>query len=572
MADTFSLLHEIPEITSTSELDPVVITNGTDIYWSNEFNAINPTLDRSLFKYTVSTNTHAEFVNESNWTLGSFGHTVQATVFTVFQNNIYAIAVIQNAAIGWDPGDPVARVWKVNPTTGTVTTVISDFPRSQAQIDGTWQALEGRIYATEDFVVATVIERGVVEPIEFKSQWSSNGSTWINTTQTFSETVRADSGANVEKSLGKDFRTLGIYDRFPTSSTFVIILKFDAGIWSKILGPIVGTDDDGKLFEVAQDHFWNRDDFGQYTDDWSSNHQPAGTSGSITGLNMPYAVSQEFDATTIIKLDTANPFTGTETDSTMTTDGFAIGAQVDIMIRLNDGNTLLFMKAFGSTFPSWSIWQRSANLPATPNAWQGSHDFTPPRLPLPCSIDADGTFIYIAAINKLDLPLLLKFNTDMSANPDVVFQPGIGEDIGVICGRESANNVWIAGILGGTNVVEKSEDAGDTFEVKDDGTFGAVEAFAIGPDSDDRVIIVTDDVDIEETIDNGVTWTNINAGIAFNVNTIARLAIAVEEIIFGNDAGATDNINYSIDSGGTFEDLTTGVFPTDDVNRVIVND
>ncbi len=571
MADTFSFLHEISEITSTSDTDPVVITDGIDIFYYSERNPGDQAVDRSLFKYNVLTNTHAEFVNESNFTLGIGGDVeLRGSVFIVFKGNIYAINVFHQG-LDWDPGDPVARVWRISPT-GTVTTVIANFPRSQAQIDGTFQQLEGRIYATEDFIVATVTEVGVVEPKEFKSQWSSSGTGWLDTTETFVETIEFDSGANVRKTYCKDFRTLGIYDRFPLSSANVIVIKFINGVWSKVLGPIVGTDDDGKLFEVAQDHFWNRDDFGQYTDDWSSNHQPVSTSGSILGLNMPYAVSQEADATTIVKLDTDNPFTTKETDSTMATDGFAIGSQVDVMIRLNDGNTLLFMKAFGSTFPSWSIWQRSANLTATPNAWQGGNGFDPPQIPLPCSIDADGTFIYIAAINTLDLPVLLKFNTDMSANPTVIFQPGLGNDVGVICGRESANNVWIAGAFGGTDVVEKSEDAGATFVVKDDGTFGTVEAFAIGPDSDDRVLIVTNDVDIEETIDNGVTWTNINAGVAFNVNAIARLAISPEEIIFGNDAGAVDNIDYSIDSGGTFEDLTTGVFPTENVKRIIVND
>ena len=570
MADTFSFLHEIAEITSTGDLNPIVITNGVDIFWQSEEDAD----DHSIFKYDVSTNTHAEFVNESNWTLGSFTHTVESPVSIVFQNSIYVIAVLDTGDIGgWTPGDPVARVWRVDSTTGAVTIVISNFPRSQAQKDGTFTGLQGRIYATEDLIVATVTESGVTEPIEFKSQWSSGGATWIDTTETFSETVKFEAiGSTTDKTLCKDFRTLGIYDRYPVSSVSIIILKFVNGTWSKVLGPIASTNFSGKLFEVAQDHYWNADDFSQYTDDWSSDHQPAILSGSILGLNMPWAVCQEADGTTIKKLDIDNPFVGTETDSTMATDGFAVGSQVDVMIRLNSGNTLLFMKAFGSTFPSWSIWQRSANLTATPNAWQGGNGFTPPRIPLPASIDADGTFIYIAAINSLDLPLLLKFNTDMSTDPSIVFEPGIGEDIGVICGRENADNVWIGGMLGGTDVVEKSEDAGDTFEVKDDGTFGTVEAFTIGPDNDSRIIIATDDVDIEETIDNGITWTNIKSGIGFNVNAIARLAIAAEEIIFGNDSGVTNNIDYSIDSGGNFEDLTTGDFPTEDVKRVIVND
>lgn len=569
MADTFSFLHEISEVTSATVRWPAVLTDGTDIFWGNEFGR-GVGGDRSLFKYDVAANTHAKLVDESNFTLGIGGDVeMVGSVFTVFRGNIYAINVFHQG-FDWDPGDPVARIFKINPVTGGVATVVEDFPRSQAQQDGTFQQLEGRIYATEDLIVAVVIEVGVTEPIEFKSQWSSNGTTWIDTTETFAETVQFQ---GTDKASGKDFRTLGIYDRFAVDAALnIVVLKFVNGVWSKVLGPIANANNNGKLFEVAQDHFWNRDDFGQYTDDWSSIHSPVSTSGSILGLNMPWAVSQEFDDTTIIKLNTSNPFVAKETDSTLATDGFAVGGQIDVMIRLNSGNTLLFMKPFGATFPSWSIWQRSANLSPTPLAWQGSHRQSPPGIPLPCSVDADGTFIYIASLNNLGQPLLLKFNVDMSANPDIVFEPGLGSEIGVICGRDSADNIWIVGDFGATDVIEKSEDAGDTFDVKDDGTFGTIEAFAIGPDSDDRVLVVTDDIDVIETIDNGTNWTNINAGIAFNVNALARLAIALEEIIFGNDAGAINNIDYSIDSGGSFEDLTTAVFPIRDVTRVIVND
>lgn len=569
MADTFSFLHEIPEITSTQPLNPVVLTNGTDIFWYDQ-NAAGAPGDRSLYKYDVSANTHAEFVNDSNFTLGIGGDvTVKGPIYTVFRGNFYAMIVF-NSGFDWDPGDPVARIFKVDGSSGTVTTVVSNFPRSQAQIDGTFQQLQGRIYATEDFVVAVLIEVGVIEPIEFKSQWSSNGTTWVNTTETFVETVQFQSTDFV---LGRDFRTLGVYDRFAVDAALnVIVIKFVDGVWSKVLGPIANANDNGKLFEVGQAHFWNRDDFGQYTDDFAAFQTPVATSGSILGLNMPWAVSQEFDQTTIIKLNTSNPPIGKETDSTMAADGFAIGSQIDVMIRLNDGNTLLFMKPFGATFPSWSIWQRSANLPATPHAWQGGHQYGLPGLPLPCSIDADGTFIYIAVQNTLALPVLLKFNVDMLTDPTIVFEPGQGGNIGVICGRDKAGTIWVAGEFDGTNTVLKSIDAGATFEVKDDGSFGAIEAFVIGPDTDDRALIVTNDIDIIETIDSGVTWTNLNAGIGFNVNAIARLGISVEEVIFGNDAGGADNIDYSIDSGGSFEDLTTVDFPVQDVTRVIVND
>ncbi len=562
MVDTFSPIHTFtvpPVFTPASS----IVTDGIDIFFERA--GVNR---GEIWKYTTATNTSAKFVDRSQFAVG----TTSSFSMVVFRANIY-VGTFESAS---NP-DPLNHVYRVNPSTGAVTEVLTDFPRSASTMPG-GDGIDNesfKLYSTEDVLVAAYHERrnGASDPPEFLSRYTTNGTTWLIPTNTFSEKIEETNVVLIdEQSQGRDFRELGIYERYPVSGTStVIVLKFVTNSWIKVRGPQTIIGDEITLFEVAADHFWNRDDFGQYTDDWSSYHQPVGTSGSILGLNMPYAVSQEFDATTIIKLDTADPFTTKETDSTMAEDGFAIGSQVDVMIRLNSGNTLLFMKAFGSTFPDWSIWQRSANLTATPNAWQGGHGFTPPKIPLPASIDADGTFIYIAAINTLDLPVLLKFNTNMLSNPEVVFQPGLGNDIGVICGRESANNIWIGGAFGTTDVVEKSEDAGDTFEVKDDGTFGTVEAFTIGPDSDDRVLIVTDDVDIEETIDSGAIWTNINTGIGFNVNAIARLAISLEEIIFGNDSGVTNNIDYSIDIGENFEDLTVAPFPAEDVKRIIVN-
>lgn len=190
----------------------------------------------------------------------------------------------------------------------------------------------------------------------------------------------------------------------------------------------------------------------------------------------------------------------------------------------------------------------------------------------PADVDADGTFLYIASISSLTFPVLIKIATSLDADGSLVFDPSAGDDIGVQCGKDNAEVIWIAGAFGGTNSVEKSEDSGNSFAVKDDGTFGDVEAFVVGPDSDDRVLIADDNVNIEETIDSGAIWTNRNTTTGFNVNAIARLDINPQESVFGNDASATDNIDYSVNSSVDMEDFTTGDFPTDkDVTSVIVN-
>ena len=189
----------------------------------------------------------------------------------------------------------------------------------------------------------------------------------------------------------------------------------------------------------------------------------------------------------------------------------------------------------------------------------------------PASIDASGTFIYLALLNN-GTPILSKFSTDLNADGSTVFDPGAGDQIGVQCGKFDDQIIWIAGTFDGLNTVEKSDDGGASFVVKDGGIFDfAAFAFEVGPDSDSRVICNDGDADIIETIDSGENWTI--RGLANNkeVAAMARLGENVQEIVLGNLADVTDNINYSVNSGANTEDFQTGVFPSENVTGVIVN-
>jgi hypothetical protein len=192
----------------------------------------------------------------------------------------------------------------------------------------------------------------------------------------------------------------------------------------------------------------------------------------------------------------------------------------------------------------------------------GEYDPAPMRRP--ADIDADGDNIYIAAINSLGNPVLIKIATALDADGSLVFDPGSGSDIGVQCGTFDAGVIWIAGAFDGTNVVEKSEDSGSSFTVKDPATFGAIEAFIVGPDSDTRILVsdVGND-DIQETIDDGDNWTQHNASVGFDINAIARLPQNVQESVFGNDSSVTNNLNYSVNSGDDMEDIGAAAFEED---------
>ncbi len=177
-------------------------------------------------------------------------------------------------------------------------------------------------------------------------------------------------------------------------------------------------------------------------------------------------------------------------------------------------------------------------------------------------IDRDGTFIYIAAVNNFGFPTLVKIATGLGADGTIVFNPGASDRIGVQCGQFFSDRIWIAGAFDGTNVIEKSENGGDSFTVKDDGTIGAVRAFRVGPHNDDRVIVFDEsNGDLIETVDDGASWTTINAAVTPEINTMARFDLNPEEMAIVNDAGASNSINYTVNSGANLEDFQTGVYP-----------
>ncbi len=188
----------------------------------------------------------------------------------------------------------------------------------------------------------------------------------------------------------------------------------------------------------------------------------------------------------------------------------------------------------------------------------------------PADIDASGTFIYLALLEG-GTPILTKISTALDADGSTVFDPGAGDNIGVECGRFDATVIWVGGNFDGTNTLEKSEDSGSTFVVKDDATTSTLLTFLMGPDSDDRILANDNGVDIIETIDSGATWVTINSGNAFDTNDIGRLGENVEESVFGNDGGATDSIHFSVNSGADLEDFMTGPYPNSNAKKVIVN-
>lgn len=195
----------------------------------------------------------------------------------------------------------------------------------------------------------------------------------------------------------------------------------------------------------------------------------------------------------------------------------------------------------------------------------------------PASIDADGAYIYIAALNNSGFPALIQFPTALNADGAIVYNPGAGTDIGVQCSPTNPAIIWAAGELGGTDTVVRSDDAAATFPVVDPGTFDLVLSFATGPDDDQRCIIATETpgggstASLFETLDAGGLWETRITGLTSpsRILAIARLQINPDEIVIGNGTSIIDRSAYSPNAGVNLEDLTAGTFDADATGVIV---
>jgi hypothetical protein len=151
-------------------------------------------------------------------------------------------------------------------------------------------------------------------------------------------------------------------------------------------------------------------------------------------------------------------------------------------------------------------------------------------------VSADDYYLYVGVLDGSNQPVLLRLLADLSADPTKVYEPGAGSAIGVQCGDESEDWVWIAGDFGGGIKVRNSIDDGATW-------------------TDDLVLVPTDgDDDMFETEDGGLNWTTLNTALPFDVGGMDRLDINLDEIVIGSDAGR--DIQYSPNNAASFEDIS----------------
>ncbi len=578
--------------------EPTVVTDGTDLFWMDGTSAVQ---DNSIYKYDVSASTSTKLVDQSEFYLGiasaAGAKDIATPVMQIFRKELYVGAAFAGGALTTTLADDLAKVFKVDTVTGATTTVVSSFPRTTLQQTGDddcWVGPRIKLYATESIITAILTENEGSAPIpaecvgvdtELIAMHAQDGTDWVNSTISVSEVIK-QTGPGATQPLfaqGRDFRILGIYDFFEVKGEATnVILKFETDTWSKVVGPTPDAGPPASLFEVGHVHFWTTDSFDEFTDDFVTFNVPSlgiAQGPPNVGLNMPFSTTySNAPINKTLRLDpddfTANLDIWLRLAIGETYTGGADAFST--LIRLNNGKVLMVSLTSNASATHWSVYESSIDLTATPNAWGGAGAETEaPDSNRPCDINADGTFLYIGAIDTVTTaPVLLKQETGLTQNATRTYDPMAGTDIGVMCGRFDTDVVWAAGAFGGTDVVVKTEDAGTTFTVKDPATFGSVTGFAVGPDSDDRVLLVDTFATIQETENSGTDWTEINASTgAPTTRAIGRLDINVEESVFGSDAG---NIAYSPNSGENLEDISSGfaetaIYTGKNVTSIVVN-
>lgn len=215
---------------------------------------------------------------------------------------------------------------------------------------------------------------------------------------------------------------------------------------------------------------------------------------------------------------------------------------------LSQGN--IVMGGYLYVLTTTGLWMRDDPIlrqDYAPSAASGS-------APRSMDVSADDYYLHVGALFGGN-PVLLRLLADLSADPIEAYAPGAGTAIGVKCGDENDEWVWIGGDFG-TPLVRLSIDDGITWTTKDPGTWGGVALpFVVGSWWDNLFLVPTDtDDDLHETEDGGLNWTTLNAGLPFDVGGMDRLDINLDEIVIGSDAGR--DIQYSPNNAAAFEDVS----------------
>jgi hypothetical protein len=184
-------------------------------------------------------------------------------------------------------------------------------------------------------------------------------------------------------------------------------------------------------------------------------------------------------------------------------------------------------------------------------------------------ICADGTYLYIAALDDSNNPVILRQDTGLESNAVLSHNPGTGSRINLMAGDYDAYFIWASGDFGGDVKVIATED-GDYWYTRNWSPYtywvGNAEPILVGPGDDNLITVMTNsNFAIHQTYFVGDTlyWLQ-DPTLPFKVGAFDRGQINPVEMLIGIGDEVywytnTDIVNYSPDEGLTWGDNSTGL-------------
>lgn len=185
-------------------------------------------------------------------------------------------------------------------------------------------------------------------------------------------------------------------------------------------------------------------------------------------------------------------------------------------------------------------------------------------------INADGTYLYIAALNNDNNPVILRQDTGLDLDAVLSHNPGSGDRVNVMAGDYDAYFIWASGDFGDNDKVIATED-GNYWYVRSHVPFeiywyGDAEPILVGPGDDNLVTVMTNaNFTIHQTywIGENLYWLQ-DPTLPFEVGAFDRQDLSVSEILIGIGTAVywyvdSNIVNYSPDDGFTWGDNSDGL-------------
>lgn len=174
-------------------------------------------------------------------------------------------------------------------------------------------------------------------------------------------------------------------------------------------------------------------------------------------------------------------------------------------------------------------------------------------------IDANGAYLFIAALESTGDPVILKMLADLSADATISYNPGAGSEVNVMAGDLSGYWIWAAGDFGVAVKVVRTTNGGSSWGVMNDWTDAlAAHPIFVGP-GDDTLVAVGDGLTFQQTRVEGDSFYWVDrATLDFELRAIDRLDVNFDHVFVGAYwySGATLLVEHSPNSGLQWGDLT----------------